>query len=328
MPPELKTEDEPEIRVVEDTGTSSKEDKPDAGQHFQRDDRTPRQEVERKPARERERSNDNRFADDDDGEMGPRVQKRLNQFRRRTGDAEARATALTEENRRLLAQVQETSAAAMSHYEAAANARLDAAKREHLEAYESGDGLKVVEASRKLSSAQNALDNVEAVKARQKQEAARPAAQQPVAQRATYSTRTQDWIDDHPWFERDQAAKDDAIRIHDRMVKQGYTPDTPEYFKELTARCRTMFPEHFSDDDVIVSDDDDEPLPKPRAERRAEEQARRAPPVAGVSRTTSTGRKVTEVKLTPAMIEAAQIAGVHPKKYAEQMIALRKEGKL
>jgi hypothetical protein len=280
-----------------------------------------------------------RRIDDDEpaGEYSDRVKTRISKLVRRQHDAETRAAELAAENRRLVGQLAETSAAALGHYEAAAHARLEAAKREAEEAYESGDGQRVVEANRKLASAQHAVDNVEAVKRRNEDQARRGTEgegeggepvtrQQPAEQQRRYSERSQEWVDANPWFERDQAARAVAIGIHQKLVTAGFEPDSDDYFDELDRRVQAALPEHFEDD-------------APRGQRRAADreddppvsQPTRRAPVAPVSRagaqpTSRDGKR--EVKLSAAQIEMAKVAGITPQQYAKSLLGLRASGKM
>lgn len=344
MPENEANEQAEEVRVVEDEGASTAPviNAQVAHQDEARRERDPGHRQTRDASR-RDRDDSRRISDDGDEDYGERARRRINQFRRRAGDAEARAAHLEAENRRLMVDIGQLSETALEHYENSAKARLEAAEREAREAYESGDGQLIVQANRKLASAQNAVDNVEAVKARANREAqrrpadqgaegaqqGRQAAEQP---RRRFSAKTEEWIADNHWFERDNDARDQAVRIHKRMVDQGYEPESEEYFEELTRRCRAMFPEHYEGDGERPRGREDEQQEEQQPRRGARDEreppARRAAPVGAVSRTSNTGKRVTEVRLTPEQREAATIAGISVKEYAENLVKLRANGKV
>lgn len=350
--PDNENEQAEEVRVVEaDEGASTTPviNGQVAHQDAARRERDPEHRQERAQARDRDaprrdRDGSRRVEDGGDEDYGERARRRINQFRRRAGDAEARAAHLEVENRRLMADIGQLSETALEHYDNSAKARLDAAEREAREAYESGDGQLIVQANRKLASAQNAVDNVEAVKARAKREVqsrpetgtegaheqGRTSAEQP---RRRFSEKTEEWISDNSWFDQDHDARDQAIRIHKRMVDQGYAPESQEYFEELTRRCRAMFPEHYDEGEQRSRRDDpeNEQEEQPRRGARDEREPPRrptAPPVGAVSRTTAGGKRVTEVRLTAEQREAASIAGISVKEYAENLLKLRANGKV
>ena len=88
-----------------------------------------------------------------------------------------------------------------------------------------------------------------------------------------------------------------AFGIHKRLVEtEGFDPQSDGYYDELDKRMRTAFPHMF-------------------VENRTTTSSRPAQTVAGVSRSSGTGRK--KVRLTPSQVTIAKKLGVPLEEYAK-----------
>lgn len=129
------------------------------------------------------------------------------------------------------------------------------------------------------------------------------------------SPRSATWIRNNPQFATDQRLFQKMIAAHNLAIADGLTPDTDDYFSmvEDTLRVRRAEP--------VYQD--------PMAEAASVTQKRSAPPAAPVSRGgTGTGSRQNVVTLTAAEREMAQMMGMTNQEYAQNKLALQKEGKL
>ncbi len=93
-----------------------------------------------------------------------------------------------------------------------------------------------------------------------------------------------------------------AFDMHKTLVeKEGYDPQSDEYYEEIDKRLRVEFPQKFDK----VADN-------------TTERAKPAQTVASARRPASTGRRKT-VKLTPSQVAIAKRLGVPLEEYAKQL---------
>jgi hypothetical protein len=93
-----------------------------------------------------------------------------------------------------------------------------------------------------------------------------------------------------------------AFDIHKTLVeKEGFDPQSNEYYTEVDRRIRLEFPHKFD-----------------KVEDTTTERAKPAQNVASARRSASTGRKKT-VKLTPSQVAIAKRLGVPLEEYAKQL---------
>lgn len=183
------------------------------------------------------------------------------------------------------------------------------AENELKRAVEMGDADATVAAQRKLTSLALSAQQYEVARqqqiARQQQEQAyamqmaqnpqayAPQQQQPAVQRP--DPKAEDWAEKNTWFGQDEAMTFAAFGIHKKLVEsEGFDPQSDEYYSELDKRIRREFPSKFSG---------------------SSNSRRPAQNVAGVSRTTSAGRK--RVKLSPSQVAIARKLGVPLEEYAK-----------
>jgi hypothetical protein len=146
-----------------------------------------------------------------------------------------------------------------------------------------------------------------------------PQYQQPVdpveALAGQLSPRSAAWVRNNPQFATDQRLFQKMVAAHNLAVADGLTPDTDDYFATVEDTLRIRRPEPVYDD--------------PMAETATVTQKRVAPPAAPVSRGgNGTGSKSNVVTLSSAEREMAQMMGMTNQEYAQNKLALQKEGKL
>ena len=125
---------------------------------------------------------------------------------------------------------------------------------------------------------------------------------QRTAPTARTDPRAEDWAAKNSWFGNDSAMTYTAFDIHKTLVeKEGYDPQSNEYYEEVDRRIRVEFPHKFG-----------------KMESNSTERAKPAQNVASAKRSSSTGRRKT-VKLTQSQVAIAKRLGVPLEDYAKQL---------
>ena len=125
---------------------------------------------------------------------------------------------------------------------------------------------------------------------------------QRTAPTARTDPRAEDWASKNSWFGNDSAMTYTAFDIHKTLVeKEGYDPQSNEYYEEVDRRIRVEFPHKFG-----------------KMESNSTERAKPAQNVASAKRSSSTGRRKT-VKLTQSQVAIAKRLGVPLEEYAKQV---------
>ena len=218
------------------------------------------------------------------------------------------AKKLYEENKALKGKVNSSEAVAVDSFKTSAEQELAMAKKEYRDAYESGDGDKLVEAQEKMTTAKIKLDrvfdatqNLNQRRALQEQENDVQISQQPV-QQPIRDTKAQGWQEKNSWFGQDDEMTSLALGLHEKLVKQNGMAyaTTDEYYKRIDETMRKRFPENFEDVD------DEKPQSK----------AKPSTVVASASRSTSSKK----VRLTTSQQAIAKKLGLTNEQYARELI--------
>ncbi len=119
---------------------------------------------------------------------------------------------------------------------------------------------------------------------------------------AKIDPRADAWASKNPWFGNNSAMTYTAFDIHKVLVeKEGFDPQSEEYYEEIDKRMRLEFPQKF---DTV--------------EGNSTEKVKPAQTVASARRPAQTGRKKT-VRLTPSQVAIAKRLGVPLEEYAKQL---------
>lgn len=138
------------------------------------------------------------------------------------------------------------------------------------------------------------------------------------AMASNLTPRSAEWVRSHPEYARDPALTRRMIRAHEDALDRGIRADTDEYFNYVENRLDINKPVM----ETALSD-----ASTSTAGRRAAPAA--APPAAPVSRSgTGTGGRSSVVTLRAAEREAARDMGMSEKEYAQNKLALIRDGKL
>ena len=207
---------------------------------------------------------------------------------------------LMEENKKLKGNVNKNQTALLEQAKKNSEAETATAKRAYKEAYESGDSDAVLEAQEKLTSAKLKADKLANYKLPTLQEEETPVNVQPEpAPASQVDERAADWQKANTWFNVDDEMTSLALGLHNKLVKQGVSPQSDEYYESIDTRMRQVFPENFED----------------------AEPKRKTQVVAPATRSTAP-KKVT---LTRTQVQIARKLNLTPQQYAKQVaIDMRK----
>jgi len=243
------------------------------------------------------------------------VQSRIAKLTRKMREAERReqaaldyARGVEEKRQALEKRFQKTDADYVKKFETSIQTGLEAAQKELAAAIESGDATAQVEANKriatlafenaKLDQAKQGREEIQAekpVNLNQGGEVRQPAMDDPI----NPDPRAEDWASKNTWFGRDRAMTYTAFEIHkDLTEKEGYDPNSDEYYAEVDKRIRVDFPHKFGN---------------------TENKQSTAPvqTVASASRSVKPGRK--QVRLTSSQVAIAKKLGVPLEEYAKQL---------
>lgn len=214
------------------------------------------------------------------------------------------AKRLLEENRTLKTKVTTSEQQALDSYMTSADRELEMAKKEYRDAYEAGDGEKLVDAQEKITAAKIKADralNISEQRALQQQQNDVQIPQ--VRQQPVRDSKAETWRERNSWFGQDDEMTSLALGIHEKLVKEhgmAYAT-TDEYYKRIDNSMRKRFPENFE------SIDDDE---KPAARTKP------STVVAPASRSTSSKK----VRLSTSQQAIAKKLGLTNEQYARELI--------
>jgi hypothetical protein len=266
--------------------------------------------------------------DEEEAELTPRDQKeRLQQYkkvwndeRRAKEDAQREQQAaldlakrVLEDNKRLKAQY---SAGEKTYIETVQNqteTQVAMAKREYREALESGDADRIVEAQSNLNDASYKAQQAKQFKPTALQEDQNEVQiQQVEQQRPRIDAKTQDWLDENPWYGTKKAMSNFAVGIHEELVDE-YGKDivgTDQYYKRIDQTMRRKFPEYFE-----LDGDSSTVEPK---ENQTPQRTKPSTVVAPATRSTSS----KQVKLKASQMALIKKLGLSPEQYSREVLKL------
>jgi hypothetical protein len=288
----------------------SKKDSADDDLEIEVVDDTPKADRNRKPSEPPEDVTDEELE-----KYSDQVQKRIKHFTkgyhderrakeealRERQELERVTQQLMEENKKLKGNVNKNQTALLEQAKKNAAIETEAAKRSYKEAYESGDSEAVLEAQEKLTSAKLKADRLANFKLPALQEEQTPVQPEPEpAPAVQVDERAADWQKANSWFGNDDEMTSLALGLHSKLVKQGVSPQSDEYYETIDARMRQVFPDNFED----------------------AEPKRKTQVVAPATRSTAP-KKVT---LTKTQVQLAKRLGLTPQQYAKQVaLDMRKQ---
>ena len=241
------------------------------------------------------------------------VQSRIAKLTRKMREAERREQAAidyargVEEKRQILERrFEKTDSEYVKKFETSISSGLEAAQKELASAIESGDAQAQVEANKRIATLAFENAKLEQAKAgREEQQAQKPVilSQPPVQTQQMEDPINPDpkaeaWASNNSWFGNDRAMTYTAFEIHkDLTEKEGYDPNSNEYYAEVDRRIKVDFPHKFGTTN--------------------KQTAAPVQTVASANRSVKPGRKT--VRLTSSQVAIAKKLGVPLEEYAKQL---------
>ena len=265
---------------------------------------------------ERETKLDEKKDDSELEDYSKGVQSRIAKLTRKMREAERREQAAVEyaqavEQKRALLEkrFEKTDSDYIKKFETTISSGLEAAQKELAAAIESGDAKAQVEANKriatlafenaKLSEAKEGREKVQEEKPIQRLSQANNINQPAMDEPINTDPRAEAWASKNSWFGTDRAMTYTAFEIHkDLTEKEGYDPNSNEYYAEVDKRIRVDFPHKFGNTET-------------------KQTAAPVQTVASANRSVKPGRKT--VRLTSSQVAIAKKLGVPLEEYAKQL---------
>ena len=245
------------------------------------------------------------------------VQSRIAKLTRKMREAERREKAALEYAKAVEAKRQtvETKFTKVNEdyvkqFETRVQSGLESAQKELATAIENSDAVAQIEAQKKVAALSidearlNALKEQQTNTTTKEEPAPTLSAADPLSDSAQKpmpapDPRAEDWANSNSWFGKDRAMTYTAFEIHkDLTEREGFDPQTDEYYAEVDKRIRLEFPQNF--------------------DKRESQTSKPTQNVASVNRsTTRQGRKT--VRLTSSQVAIAKKLGVPLEEYAKQI---------
>ena len=277
-------------------------------------DDTPKADRNRKPSDPPEDVTDDELED-----YSEKVRKRIQHFskgyhdERRAKEAAFRereeleklSQQLVEENKKLKSNVNKNQTALLEQAKRSAVSELESAKKQYKEAYEAGDSDGVLSAQENLTNAKIKADRLNNFKlpALQEDETNVKMVPETTPPPVEVDKRAKAWQDANSWFNQDVEMTSYALGLHNKLVNEGVSPQSDDYYERIDSRMRQLFPENFEGEEVE----------KPKKQSNV---------VAPATRSTSPKK----VRLTQTQLTLSKRLGLTPEQYAKQVaLDMRKQ---
>ena len=241
------------------------------------------------------------------------VQKRIAKLTRKMREAERQreealsyAQSIKSERDSLQSRFTKADKSYVSEFETRVKSNMEAARSALRTAIEAGDVDAQVKAQEQMATLNADAVRLASLKSQQETEPKEEKQVNVSPSQAEQPVRTdpkaEAWAARNSWFGNDTAMTYTAFDMHKTLVeKEGYDPQSDEYYEEIDKRLRVEFPNKFDK----VADN-------------TTERAKPAQTVASARRPANTGRRKT-VKLTPSQVAIAKRLGVPLEEYAKQL---------
>ena len=239
------------------------------------------------------------------------VQARIAKLTRKMREAERQRDAATEyaksveEKRQAMEKrFEKTDADYIKKFETSINTGLEAAQKELAAAITAGDAEAQVQANKRIATLAFENAKLEQSKSAREEQVSKPADVKAPIQPTTpmqepSDPKAESWASKNSWFGQDRAMTYTAFEIHKDLVdKEGFDPNSDEYYAEVDKRIRVDFPHKFAKTDT-------------------KQTAEPVQTVASAKRSVRPGRKT--VKLTSSQVAIAKKLGVPLEEYAKQL---------
>jgi hypothetical protein len=278
-------------------------------------DDTPEQDRNRRPMEEPPKD----VTDDELAKYDESVQNRIKHFtkgyheERRAKEAALRereeavrlAQQVVEENKKLKGSLHQGQSALLEQAKKVVANEMEQAKRKFKEAYESGDAEALTAAQEEMTAVKmkaERVNNFRPTPIQEEEKQVQIPAAEPI--RPKLDAKTQAWTEKNTWFGNDDEMTSFALGFHNKLVKSGITPSSPEYYERIDARMRQVFPDAFESGETEVSED---ATPSPK----------KSNVVAPATRSTAPKKIV----LTKTQVQLAKRLGLTNEQYARAVAA-------
>jgi hypothetical protein len=216
------------------------------------------------------------------------------------------ARRVAEENKRLKEQYNAGEKEYATTVQNAAAMELEMAKKAYREAYDSGDGDRLVDAQQAMQDANLRLHSAKNFRpttlheeefAVQQQQERQPAPNQP-------DRRAMAWQERNPWFGQDEEMTASALGLHEKLKRNGIVVGSDEYYATLDKTIRRRFSENFENSETET--------------KASQPRTKSSTVVAPATRSTSPNK----VRLKASQIQLAKKLGLTPEQYAREAIKL------
>jgi hypothetical protein len=253
--------------------------------------------------------------DDQLEEYSKGVQARIAKLTRKMREAERRekaaldyAKAVEEKRKTAESKFSKVNEDYVKQFETRVKTGLESAQKELASAIENADAAAQIEANKKIAALSidearlNALKEqkpIEEKPAKTLSEAVDSSTESAPKAPSAPDPRAEDWASKNEWFGKDRAMTYTAFEIHkDLTEREGFDPQTDEYYAEVDKRIRLEFPHKFDTKESQTS--------KPTQN------------VASVNRSNTRQNRKT-VRLTSSQVAIAKKLGVPLEEYAKQI---------
>ena len=261
---------------------------------------------------ERETKLEEKKSDEELEDYSKGVQSRIAKLTRKMREAERREQAAldyakgVEEKRQILEKrFEKTDSEYVKKFETSISSGLESAQKELASAIEAGDAAAQVEANKRIATL--AFENAKLEQAKESRVivqkpvtlAEPPVQTRQIEEPINPDPKAEAWASQNSWFGTDKAMTYTAFELHkDLTEKEGYDPNSDEYYAEVDRRMRVDFPHKFGTSNT-------------------KQTAAPVQTVASASRSVKPGRKT--VRLTSSQVAIARKLGVPLEEYAKQL---------
>jgi len=220
------------------------------------------------------------------------------------------AQRVLEENRRLKSTLAQGEQSLMGSYRQTAEFEAAAAKRDFVEAYESGDASRLADAQEKLTQVNYRMQQINSYQPTLQEEGNGVEVPQQQVQVPQPDYKTMAWQERNTWYGTDPEMTASALGLHQRLINERgpQFAGTDEYWGAVDKTMRRRFSEYFGDD----TDSGDT---KPNARDQKASSV-----VAPASRT----RSPKKIVLNRSQVSIAKKLGLTNEQYARELVKMEK----
>ena len=188
------------------------------------------------------------------------------------------------------------------------------ARSAYMEAFESGEKEKLLQAQEMLNEAQVDLKHLNLTKA-QMEDVAEEIEQEPVpaqqaAPKSTPDPRAEDWVSKNEWFGKDKILTVSALALDQELKEEGFDTNDEEFYNEIDRRLAEAFPHKFTANTVDVEEN----------QNRVQEPTSTPAQVVGSSSRSAPNSSKSKVKLTKEDVRLANKWNIPLETYAAQKL--------